>query len=134
MFDLLSKSVFYKICLEFGNFAKNWTIFPNCKSRDKIPHHNHLNYVFIRISVIISLIWRTNNIMPLLWLHTDDNLFNTNNKSQRYRCQTCQRTFRILHRDQLPNLQLGRFGLRFVWKGLDVRHKSISLWLLQAAG
>ena len=73
--------------------------------------------------------------------HPDDILFGKNRGAQRYRCQACRRTFQALRRgkdpalkEQAQKLNLEGLGLRAIGRILGVHHKTVSRWLVQAAG
>ena len=73
--------------------------------------------------------------------HPDQILFGKNLGAQRYRCQTCGRIFKAMSEARIPpsekhaqKLHLGGLGLRTVGRILGVHYKTISCWLVQAAG
>ena len=73
--------------------------------------------------------------------HPDYILFGKNRGAQRYRCQACRRTFQTLCRGKGPTLKeqaqklyLEGLGLRAIGRILRVHHKTLSRWLVQAAG
>ena len=73
--------------------------------------------------------------------HSDYILFGKNRGTQRYRCQGCQRTFQTMRRgkdpalrEQAQKLYLEGLGLRAIGRILGVHHKTVSRWLVQAAG
>ena len=73
--------------------------------------------------------------------HPDYILFGKNRGAQRYRCQACRRTFQTLRRGKGPTLKeqaqklyLEGLGLRAIGRILGVHHKTLSRWLVQAAG
>ena len=73
--------------------------------------------------------------------HPDYILFGKNRGAQRYHCQACRRTFQTLCRgkdlalkEQAQKLYLEGLGLRAIGRILGVHHKTLSRWLVQAAG
>ena len=73
--------------------------------------------------------------------HPDYILFGKNRGAQRYRCQACRRTFQTLCRGKDPTLKEQAqklypegLGLRAIGRILEVHHKMLSRWLVQAAG
>ena len=73
--------------------------------------------------------------------HPDYILFGKNRGAQRYRCQACRRTFQTMRRgkdpaltEQAQKLYLEGLGLRAIGRILEVHHKTVSRWLVQAAG
>ena len=71
----------------------------------------------------------------------DYNLFGKNRGAQRYRCQACRRTFQTLRegkdpalKEQAQKLNLEGLGLRAIGRILEVHHKTVSRWLVRAAG
>ena len=73
--------------------------------------------------------------------HPDYILFGKNRGAQRYRCQACRRTLQTLCRGKAPALKeqaqklyLEGLGLRAIGRILRVHHKTLSRWLVQAAG
>ena len=73
--------------------------------------------------------------------HPDYILFGKNRGAQRYRCQSCRRTFQTMCRgkdpalkEQAQKLYLEGLGLRAIGRILGVHHKTVSRWLVQAAG
>ena len=73
--------------------------------------------------------------------HLDYIFFGKNRGAQRYRCQACRRTFQTLRRgkdpalkEQAQKLHLEGLGLRAIGRILGVHHKTVSRWLVQAAG
>jgi transposase-like protein len=73
--------------------------------------------------------------------HPDYIFFGKNRGAQRYRCQACRRTFQTLCRgkdpalkEQAQKLYLEGLGLRAIGRILGVHHKTVSCWLVQAAG
>ncbi|MEK9763900.1 MAG: helix-turn-helix domain-containing protein [Deltaproteobacteria bacterium] len=73
--------------------------------------------------------------------HPDYILFGKNRGAQRYRCQACRRTFQTMRRgkdpalkEQAQKLYLEGLGLRAIGRILGVHHKTVSRWLVQAAG
>ena len=73
--------------------------------------------------------------------HPDYILFGKNRGAQRYRCQAWHRTFQTMCRGKNPTLQeqarklyfKGR-GLRAIGRILGVHYKTVSRWLVLAAG
>ena len=73
--------------------------------------------------------------------HPDYILFGKNRGAQRYRCQACRRTLQTLCRgkdpalkEQAQKLYLEGLGLRAIGRILRVHHKTLSRWLVPAAG
>ena len=73
--------------------------------------------------------------------HPEYILFGKNRGAQRYRCQACRRTFQTMRRgkdpalkEQAQKLYLEGMGLRAICRILGVHHKTVSRWLVQAAG
>ena len=73
--------------------------------------------------------------------HSDYILFGKNRGTQRYRCPGCQRTFQTMRRGKDPALKepaqklyLEGLGLRAIGRILGVHHKTVSRWLVRAAG
>jgi len=73
--------------------------------------------------------------------HSDYILFGKNRGAQRYRCQASRRTFQTMRRgkdptliDRLKSYNLEGLCLRAIGKILGVHHKTVSRWLVQAAG
>ena len=73
--------------------------------------------------------------------HPDYILFGKNRGAQRYRCQACGRTFQTMYRgkdpalkEQAQKLYLEGLGLRAIGRILGVHHRTVSRWLVQAAG
>ena len=73
--------------------------------------------------------------------HPDYILFGKNRGAQRYHCQAFRRTFQTLCRGKDPTLKeqaqklyLEGLGLRAIGRILGVHHKTLSRWLVQAAG
>jgi len=72
--------------------------------------------------------------------HPDYILFGKNRGAQRYRCQSCRRTFQTMCRgkdpalkEQAQKLYLEGLCLRAIGKTLGVHHKTVSRWLVQTA-
>ena len=75
------------------------------------------------------------------WAHPEYILFGKNRGTQGYRCHGCQRTFQTMPRGKNPALKeqalklyLQGLGLRAIGRILGVHHKTLSRWLVQAAG
>ena len=73
--------------------------------------------------------------------HPDCILFGNNRGTQRYHCQAYRRTFQTMRRGKDPALKekaqklyLEGLGLRAIGRILGVHHKTVSRWLVQAAG
>jgi len=73
--------------------------------------------------------------------HPDYIFFGKNRGAQRYRCQPCRRTTQTLRRGKGPTLKEQAqklypegLGLRAIGRILEVHHKTVSRWLVQAAG
>ena len=72
--------------------------------------------------------------------HSDKILYGTSRGVQRYRCQACQRIFQTLRRGKDPALKqqvcqlyLEGMGMRAIGRVLEIHHKTVSRWLVQAA-
>ena len=73
--------------------------------------------------------------------HPDSIRYGTSRGVQRYRCQACQRIFQTPRRgkdpalkEQAQKLYLEGLGLRAIGRILEVHHKTVSRWLVRAAG
>ena len=74
-------------------------------------------------------------------VHPDSIRYGTSRGVQRYGCQACRRAFQTMRRgkdpalkEQAQKLYLKGLGLRAIGRILGVHHKTVSRWLVQAAG
>ena len=72
--------------------------------------------------------------------HPDSIRYGTSRGVQRYRCQACRRIFQTLRRGKDPALKqqacqlyLEGMGMRAIGRVLNIHHKTVSRWLVQAA-
>ena len=72
--------------------------------------------------------------------HPDSIRYGTSRGVQRYRCQACRRIFQTLRRGKDPvlkqqacQLYLEGMGIRAIGRVLNIHHKTVSRWLVQAA-
>ena len=72
--------------------------------------------------------------------HPDSIRYGTSRGVQRYRCQACRRIFQTLRggkdpalKQQACQLYLEGMGMRAIGRVLNIHHKTVSRWLVQAA-
>ena len=72
--------------------------------------------------------------------HPDSIRYGTSRGVQRYRCQACRRIFQTLRQGKDPALKqqacqlyLEGMGMRAIGRVLNIHHKTVSRWLVQAA-
>ena len=72
--------------------------------------------------------------------HPDSIRYGTSRGVQRYRCKACRRIFQTLRRGKDPvlkqqacQLYLEGMGMRAIGRVLNIHHKTVSRWLVQAA-
>ena len=72
--------------------------------------------------------------------HPDSIRYGTSRGVQRYRCQACRRIFQTIRRGKDPALKqqacqlyLEGMGMRAIGRVLNIHHKTVSRWLVQAA-